>query len=32
MVWFSFGMFGLVGVTVGCLSAWYWISRESRND
>lgn len=22
----------LAGVAVGCLNAWYWISRESRDD
>ena len=22
----------LAGVAVGCLNAWYWISRESRHD
>ncbi len=22
----------LAGVTVGCLNAWYWVQRESRDD
>ncbi|GAB4144404.1 MAG: AtpZ/AtpI family protein [Sphingomonadales bacterium] len=22
----------LAGVTLGCLNAWYWVKRESRND
>ena len=22
----------LAGVAVGCVNAWYWISRESRDD
>jgi ATP synthase protein I len=22
----------LAGVALGCLNAWYWVSRESRND
>jgi len=24
--------FLIIGVTLGCLNAWYWIQRESRHD
>jgi len=24
--------FLIIGVTLGCLNAWYWIKRESRHD